>query len=131
MIKRYFLVFIVFFVIDLVWLAVIAPKFYKSQIGHLMADNVNWIAALLFYFLYIFALLVFVINPAVEVGSITHALMYGALLGFTMYATYDLTNLATLKAWPVLVTVTDLVWGAFVTSVTSAISVKLIELLKI
>ncbi len=131
MIKRYFVIFVIFFAIDIVWLALIAPKFYKAQIGHLMTDNVNWIAALLFYFIYMFALLIFVVNPAVQASSITHALLYGALLGFAMYATYDLTNLATLKDWPVLVTVADLVWGTFITAVTAAISTKIIELLKI
>ncbi len=130
MVKRYFVLFVVFFIVDLVWLGLVAPKFYKANLGHLMTDKVNWIAALIFYFVYIFALLIFVVNPTIETGSITYALKYGALLGFVMYATYDLTNQATLKDWPVIVTVVDLMWGTFVTSTTAIIGTKIIEYFK-
>ncbi len=124
--KRYGLIFIVFLLIDIIWLAKIAPSFYKSHLGHLMADKVSYIPALVFYLSYIVALLVFVVNPAVESQSILKALYLGALIGFVMYGTYDLTNMATLRDWPLVVTIADLVWGTFITSITSVISTFLI-----
>lgn len=122
MIKRYLLMLGIFLVVDSVWLGVIAPKFYKSQIGHLMSEKVNWMAALIFYLIYIITLLIFVVNPSVDKNSILQAAMLGALLGLAMYATYDLTNHATLKLWPTLVTVVDIVWGTAITTVTSVLS---------
>ncbi len=124
--KRYMTVFIVFLLIDIIWLAKISPGFYKSHLGHLMATKVSYIPALVFYLSYIVALLIFVINPAVEHQSIMQALYLGALIGFVMYGTYDLTNMATLKDWPLIVTVVDLIWGTFITATTSAISTYLI-----
>ncbi len=124
--KRYFTVFTVFLLIDILWLTKVSPSFYKSHIGHLMADKVGYIPALIFYLSYIVALLVFVINPAVESKSLMKALYLGALIGFVMYGTYDLTNMATLKGWPAIVTVVDLLWGTFITSVTSLVSTFII-----
>jgi len=111
-----------FFVIDMVWLILIARKFYSEQIGFLMRPDIGWAAAILFYFLFIAALVVFVIGPAVEKHSWMHALLYGAFFGLVTYATYDLTNLSTLKNWPVLVTVVDLVWGSFLAASVSVIT---------
>ncbi len=124
--KRYFVIFFIFLLIDIIWLAKVSPNFYKSNIGHLMASKVSYIPALIFYVSYIIALLVFVVNPAVEAQSLMKALYLGALIGFVMYGTYDLTNMATLKNWPFLVTVVDLLWGTFITSTTSVISTFLI-----
>lgn len=117
--KMYLIAFIIFLAIDAVWLGLIAPKFYKNQIGHLMSSSPNLIAALVFYLLFIVGLVYFAIMPAIDQGSIGKALLAGALFGFMTYATYDLTNLATLKDWPIIVTVVDLVWGTFLsTSIT-------------
>ncbi len=124
--KRFILTFAIFLLIDFVWLAKVAPNFYKTNIGHLMSDKVNFVPAIIFYLVYIVALLVFVINPAVESGNVMKALYLGALIGFAMYGTYDLTNMATLKGWPIMVTVVDLIWGTFITSATSVISTLLI-----
>jgi uncharacterized membrane protein len=119
----------VFLVIDMVWLGLVAKGFYRSQIGFLMKTDINWISAIVFYLLFIVGLVLFVIMPAVEKASWTHALMYGALFGLVTYATYDLTNLATLKDWPLLVTVVDLAWGAVlaasVSVATYCIAIKL------
>jgi len=119
----------VFFVIDMVWLVLVAKKFYSQQIGFLMRPDINWTAAIIFYLLFIAGLIVFVISPAVEKNSWVHALLYGAFFGLITYATYDLTNLSTLKDWPVLVTVVDLIWGtvlaASVSVVTYLISLKI------
>ncbi|MGA7697545.1 MAG: DUF2177 family protein, partial [Candidatus Sulfotelmatobacter sp.] len=94
-----------------VWLGVAAKNFYTKQIGFLMTPKVNWVAAILFYLLFLAGLVVFVIAPAVEKASLMRALMFGALFGLITYATYDLTNLATLKDWPLALTVVDLIWG--------------------
>lgn len=109
--KLYGIAFVVFLAIDAVWLGLVAPKFYKSQIGHLMADKPNFVAALIFYLIFIAGLVYFVLLPAVDQESFSKVIVAGMLFGFMTYATYDLTNLATLKDWPLLVTGIDLVWG--------------------
>lgn len=116
--KHYLIALIVFTLIDMVWLLFISKKLYKSKIGHLMADKVNLPAAIIFYLLFIAAMVFFVINPAADKQSLLYALGAGAFFGLVTYATYDLTNLATLKDWPVSMTVIDLVWGTFITSAT-------------
>lgn len=100
-----------FLVIDMVWLGVVAREFYSRQIGFLLTDNVNWAAAIIFYLLFVYGLVVFAISPALLAKSAVKALKLGGLFGLICYATYDLTNLATLSGWPVLVTVVDMVWG--------------------
>lgn len=110
-IKMYIIAFIIFLAIDAIWLGLVAPKFYKSQIGHIMADRPNFVAALIFYLIFVVGVVYFVVNPAIEAQSMSKLLVSGVLFGFITYATYDLTNLATLKDWPILVTVVDLVWG--------------------
>jgi uncharacterized membrane protein len=112
----------VFFIIDMVWLVLVAKKFYQEHIGFLMRPDINWFAAVFFYLLFIAGLVIFVISPAVEKHSWVHALLYGAFFGLITYATYDLTNLATLKDWPLLVTVVDLIWGTVLASSISLIT---------
>jgi uncharacterized membrane protein len=120
--KLYAVALPVFFAIDMVWLGLIAKNFYRDQIGFLMKNEVNWIAALAFYLLFVVGLVVFVIAPAIEKNAWTHALLFGALFGLITYATYDLSNLATLKDWPLLVTLVDLVWGATLAASVSTIT---------
>lgn len=120
-IKLYFIALIVFLIIDMIWLGLVAKNFYQNNIGHLMTTNVNYIAALIFYLLFIVGLVVFVIQPSLETKRLQDVLLRGALFGLITYATYDLTNLATLKDWPLLVTVVDLIWGMVLsTSVATA-----------
>jgi uncharacterized membrane protein len=121
-IKLFIIALPVFFVIDMIWLVLVAKKFYQEQIGFLMRPDINWFAAIIFYFLFIAGLVLFVISPAVEKQSWVHALIFGALFGLITYATYDLTNLATLKDWPLLVTVVDLIWGSVLASSISIIT---------
>jgi uncharacterized membrane protein len=121
-IKLFFIALPVFFVIDMVWLVFVAKRFYQEQIGFLMKPDINWTAAIIFYLLFIAGLVLFVISPAVKAQSWIHALLYGALFGLITYATYDLTNLATLKDWPLLVTVVDLIWGTVLASSISVIT---------
>jgi uncharacterized membrane protein len=125
MILLYFITLAVFFVIDMIWLGVVARGFYRRHLGSFMSPKVNWIAAMLFYLLFIVGLLVFVIRPALVGGVLLNALFYGALLGLISYATYDLTNLATMKDWPLIVTVVDLIWGTVLGGVVSYISALL------
>ena len=109
--KLYLLTVPVFFLIDMVWLGFVARNFYKEQLHSLLSPQVNWTAALLFYFIYIAGILFFAVRPGLEAGSLARACLSGALFGFFTYATYDLTNLATLRDWPVLVSVVDIGWG--------------------
>jgi uncharacterized membrane protein len=112
MLVLYLITLAVFFLIDMIWLGVVAKGFYRRHLGPLMSPKVNWAAAILFYLLFIVGLVVFVIRPALAAGKPLQALFLGSLLGLVSYATYDLTNLATLKGWPLVVTVVDLIWGA-------------------
>ncbi len=120
--KLYAIALPVFFAIDMVWLGLVANNFYKSQIGFLMKSDINWTAAILFYLLFIVGLVLFVIAPAVEKSSWMYALLFGALFGLITYATYDLTNLATLKDWPLVVTIVDLAWGATLGALVSVVT---------
>lgn len=121
-IKLYALALPVFFAMDMVWLALIARNFYKNQIGFLMRPEVNWTAAIIFYLLFLVGLVVFVIEPAVEKKEWMMALGRGALFGLITYATYDLTNLATLKDWPITVVWVDMIWGTVLAAGVSVIT---------
>jgi len=120
--RLYLIAFPVFLLIDMIWLVLVANKFYANQIGFLMKSNVNWLSALVFYLLFVAGALLFVVMPALEKNSLLHALLFGALFGLITYATYDLTNLATIKDWPLLVTIVDLFWGSFVSASLSVIT---------
>jgi uncharacterized membrane protein len=119
---QYGIVLVVFFAIDMVWLGVVAKDFYAKYLGYLMAPKVNWIAAMAFYMLFILGLLVFVIQPALIDFSWMKLIMSAALFGLVTYATYDLTNLATIKDWPLLITIVDLTWGMSLSVIVSSIS---------
>lgn len=113
---------IAFLVIDAVWLGVIAVDFYKATIGHLLAPQPDFVAAAFFYVIYLGGVVHFVVLPAVAEGGAWRAMRQGALFGLVAYATYDLTNMATMRDWPLSVTLADLAWGTFITAVSSAIS---------
>lgn len=106
--KAFLIAAAIFGALDAVWLSVVANKFYKSQIGFILADKPNMVAAIIFYIIFIIGLVIFVINPS---DTPLKALGLGALFGLVTYATYDLTNQATLAKWPVTITVVDLLWG--------------------
>ena len=112
----------IFFAIDLVWLGVVAKNFYRRHLGHLLSPQVDWTSAILFYLVFIAGIVFFAIKPAFEAGSAARALGYGAFFGFIAYATYDLTNQATLRDWPVIVTVVDLAWGAVLSASVAYLS---------
>ena len=110
-----------FLLIDLFWLGVVAKGFYNSYLDHLMAETVNWTAAIIFYFLFVIGVFVFVIKPSVNQADVLTVIWKGALFGLITYATYDLTNLATLKEWPLAVTIVDMIWGTILSLSVSLI----------
>jgi uncharacterized membrane protein len=111
----------VFFAIDMIWLGFVASGFYRAQIGYLLGP-VNWPVAIAFYLLFLVGLLIFVIAPALSAGSIRHAILFGALFGFFTYATYDLTNWATIRDWPALVSIVDMLWGTFLSAAVAGVT---------
>lgn len=124
-IKLYALTVPVFFAIDMLWLGVLAKGFYQRKLGYILRDNLNWPAALIFYLLFIAGILIFAVRPAINENSWIHAVIFGALFGFFTYATYDLSNLATIKNWPIIVVIVDIVWGIFLCMLSAFVSYNL------
>ncbi|MBN8968060.1 MAG: DUF2177 family protein [Rhizobiales bacterium] len=110
---------LVFLAIDAIWLTVAAPRLYRPLMGDMLVDSFRLTPAALFYLIYIAGIVVFAIAPAFASEKWTTATSYGAFLGLFAYATYDLTNQATLKNWPLAVTIADLGWGTFLTAVAA------------
>lgn len=129
-IRTYLIALFVFFVIDIIWLVVVARKLYQKELGYLMSDKPNWIAAMIFYLIFIVGLVFFVINPALEKGSWSYALLAGMLFGLITYSTYDLTNLATVKDWPLKITIIDLIWGSSLGGVVCTITYFITQFIK-
>ncbi|SIR14488.1 Uncharacterized membrane protein [Rhizobium sp. RU20A] len=107
-------------VADAIWLGVVARTFYRDQLGSMMLPSPNFTIAALFYLFYAVAIVILAVLPGVKAGSIWMAIGYGAVLGLAAYGTYDITNLAVLKGWPVIVTVVDMIWGTFITATCAA-----------
>ena len=105
--------------IDMLWLGVIAKNIYQKYLGNFLTDNVNWTAAFVFYLIYVAGISIFAIYPSINKGSVYNAIFMGALFGFFTYATYDLTNLATLKDWPLPIVIIDIIWGSVLSAVVS------------
>lgn len=118
-IKLYAATLIVFFAIDMLWLGLVARSFYQQHLGFLMAPSTNWVAAVIFYLLFILGILFFVVVPGLKEDSLSATLLRAALYGLITYATYDLTNLATVKDWPLVLTLVDMAWGTFLSTVVS------------
>jgi len=110
----------IFVVVDFVWLGFVMKDFYRASIGHLMGDSFNIPAAIAFYLIYVAGIVVFAVNPAFTQGDVMKAALLGVAFGFFAYATYDLTNLATLRDWPLAMTLADLAWGSVLTGAVSA-----------
>lgn len=126
-IRNFLIIFVTFFLIDLVWLGVIAKNLYRNSLGHIMRSTPNWTAAIIFYIIYIIGMIFFVINPALAKNSWCYALLGGMFFGFVTYMTYDFTNLATLKNWPLYITLIDVLWGTFLGGSTSFIGYYIIK----
>ena len=120
--KLYFATLAAFFAIDMLWLGLIARSFYRKHIGFIMAPSPNWTAAIIFYLIFVAGLIFFAVSPGLQTGSLGRTIFMGALYGFITYATYDLTNLATLKNWPVILTVVDILWGTILAILVSSAS---------
>ncbi len=119
MIISYLLTFIVFLMVDMLWLGIIAKNLYQKYLGSFLTDSINWTAAFIFYLIYVVGISIFAIYPAVNKESAFHAILMGALFGIFTYATYDLTNLSTLKGWPIPIVIIDILWGAVLSATVS------------
>jgi uncharacterized membrane protein len=122
LLSSYTIATVFFFAIDMLWLGVIAKKLYREKLGFILSDEVNWTAALVFYFIYIAGILFFAVYPALRDFSWQTALLNGAVLGFLCYATYDLTNMATIAKWPLQIVLIDIVWGTVLTGSVSILT---------
>lgn len=112
-------------VLDAAWLILMASRFYGPQLGGLLVDDPVWPAAIGFYLLYAGGILFLVVQPVlIRAQGLRDAALRGALLGLVAYGTYDLTNLATLRDWPPILTLVDMAWGSILTAVTSVIAVS-------
>jgi uncharacterized membrane protein len=120
--KLYALTVPVFFIIDLIWLGIVAKGFYQKNLKFILSPNVNWTAAIIFYLMYIAGILIFAVVPGVAKDSLRHAALWGALFGFFTYATYDLTNLALLKDWPLNIVIIDILWGVVLCTIVATLS---------
>ncbi len=116
----YVVALLVFCALDALWLGVFAYDFYQQQIGSLLLPHPNFVAAAAFYLVFLAGVVVFVVQPAISAHSLPRAVFMGALFGLITYATYDVTNLATLRGWTECVVAADLAWGAFVTGCAAA-----------
>ncbi len=112
----YLIIFAIFLIVDLIWLNLIAKNLYQKEIGSLLLKSPNLFPAILFYLLFIVALLVLVLVPGIQSYTLAKTILLGAIFGFITYATYDLTNLATLQGWSVKMTIIDLIWGTSVST---------------
>ncbi|MFO7867293.1 MAG: DUF2177 family protein [Candidatus Aminicenantes bacterium] len=128
--KLYLVALPVFFIIDMIWLGLIAKGFYQKHLGFLMRPQVNWIPAILFYLIFIAGILIFVVIPAKADGSAVKAVWLGLIFGLVTYATYDLTNLATVKQWPLVVTVVDITWGMILSASVGFLTYMISKALK-
>ncbi len=113
---------VIFFAIDMLWLGLVAKNFYRDKLGFIFTGDVRWAAAVIFYLIYIAGILYFAIFPALKDGGWQMALLNGALFGLMCYATYDLTNMATIRQWPLVVVVVDIIWGIVLTGTVSVLA---------
>ena len=127
--KTYLIAFLVFMVIEGIWLVVVAKEFYKKEIGYIMSKSPKIIPTVIFSLVFIFGLVFFVINPALAKDSWKDASLVGLIFGLITYSTYDLTNHANLEGWPLKVTIVDLIWGASMSALVSTISFFIVKML--
>jgi uncharacterized membrane protein len=125
----YATVLVTFAGIDYLWLGILMKHVYRAGLGHLMAPTIQLWAAVLFYAVYTLGLFFFAISPGLLKGSPLTALILGGLVGLLAYATYDLSNLATLRNWPVALTFIDIAWGTLLSSFAAVVGVWIMELL--
>jgi uncharacterized membrane protein len=117
----YLATLVVFLIADMVWLGTMVDRIYRPALGDILAASVNFPPAIVFYLIYPVGLLIFAVLPALKTGSVATAAVYGALFGFFTYATYDLSNYATLRNWTLTVTVIDIAWGTVLGAMAAAV----------
>ena len=127
--KVYLVAFLVFLLIEGIWLVLVAKDFYKKEIGFIMSESPKILPTIVFSVLFVLGLVFFVINPALAKDSWKYALLVGLLFGLISYSTYDLTALATLKGWPLKVTIVDLIWGSSMSAIVSTASFFIVKIL--
>lgn len=123
----YLVALVVLAIVDGIWLGVVSREFYKARLSHMLLDQPIWSVAILFYLIHAAGIAVFAVPPAVSAGTWTSALLYGGLFGFCVYAAYDITNLATLRGWPMAVSAVDLAWGTVATAFTTLVTVLVVR----
>lgn len=117
--KTYFIAGGVYWIVDFIWLGLIANKFYQRQLGDMLAESIKWPAAIIFYTLFPVGVIIFAVMPGVKEDSLVKTLLLGGLFGFFTYATYDLSNYITLAGWPVKVVIVDILWGIFIAALVA------------
>jgi len=122
--KVYGVALSVFLVVDLIWIGIIARNFYQEQLGFILASSPNWTAAIIFYLMFVAGLLFFAVAPGLKETGLKDSLFRAAVFGILTYGTYDLTNLALIEGWPVLVTVVDILWGMILSITVCMVSLK-------
>lgn len=127
LVVSYFIALISFFALDMVWLGLISKNYYKQKLGFILSDNPNWAAAIVFYLIFIGGILFFAVNPSLKETRWQTAVLNGALLGALCYATYDLTNMATIAKWPIEIVIIDIIWGMVLTGSVSVITYFSVE----
>jgi len=118
-VTAYFMTAVIFFALDMVWLVKVANGFYRGEIGNLLLEKPALGVATGFYLVFVAGIVFFAIHPALRSGSVWTALLFGCLFGFFTYATYDMTNLATLKGWTMKLAAVDIVWGTVLSGVSA------------
>jgi uncharacterized membrane protein len=126
----YLLTLVVFLAVDMLWLGVISKNLYNKYLGDFITDKVNWTAAIIFYLIFIVGISIFTIYPSVAKDSALNALLMGALFGLFTYATYDLTNLATIRGWPLKIVFIDILWGSLLSAIVSFSGFYIVKWLK-
>ena len=122
LLKIYLIAVLIFLAFDSLWLGIIAQSMYQEELGPIVNIKFNFVAAIVFYLAYVAGILFFSILPALKEKSLKKAWTTGAILGGLCYATYDMTNLATIDGWPIMVTIIDILWGMVITGVSAGIT---------
>ncbi|MBI1330158.1 MAG: DUF2177 family protein [Alphaproteobacteria bacterium] len=127
----YVIMLVVMAILDLVWISQVMGPVFQSQLSAVISPDVNMPAAIAFYLIYPAGITLFAVAPALKGGGWSEALLWGALFGFFAYATYDLTNLATLRVWSLRIALMDIAWGTFVTGASATLAVLLARLFRL
>lgn len=121
---------LVLVLVDAIWLTLVMRGLFVTHLGPLLAEPVRWVAAVVFYLIFTAGLLVLAVEPAARAGSLRNAIVLGMVLGLTAYATYDLTNRATLQVWPMVIVIVDIAWGIVVSAIAAAAGYSTLRMMR-